>query len=115
MRFSSRTAFWLAALFLVAGALWWRVRQEPSPAPDVGPEMARRSSNAARPGGAFHLLSPRAALAPAPLPDPFFPTVVGTPNAASADARFPHRLRNSAQPVGELWDNDAAIDRKSVV
>jgi subtilisin-like proprotein convertase family protein len=39
----------------------------------------------------------------------FFPTVAATSVGLGADARFPFRLRNSTQPVEQLWENDAAI------
>jgi len=109
MRSPSRTAFWLTVLSLVTAALWWHARQERSAEPTSAARTDGPSGGSAPAVGQFHLLSPRAALAAAPGPAPFFPTVTAGPGAPTSDAQFPYRLRNSTQPVDQLWQSDAAI------
>jgi hypothetical protein len=110
MRSPCRTAFWLTLLSLVTAALWWHARPERSTEPTSAARADGPSGNTAPAVGQFHLLSPRATLAPArSRPAPFFPTVTAVPGAPVSEAQFPYRLRNSTQPVDQLWQSDAAI------
>ncbi|MCI0536848.1 MAG: S8 family serine peptidase [Verrucomicrobiales bacterium] len=114
MQFRTRTWFLLSLLFFAAAVFFWlygdryEARKKAAPKPAKVPGATNASVVPAP--APFKLLTPSTAIRRSELiTTPPSPSLSNAVAAFPPDKTFPHRLRNTARPIGELTHSDAAV------